>query len=170
VGSASNRRRGSAILEFTLVGFPSIFLLISVVEISRGMWQYHTLARAVDKGSRLASIRGRGCNNPNTCGVTVGNIATAISLGAIGLPADSFDVTLVSDSGQTINCRPLASCLSNATVWPPSAGNDNAPGRRVTVTATYPFRSALAMFWPGQDAVQFEAVTFPASSTQRILF
>ena len=39
-----NRERGTTLLEFTLVGIPLIFLLISTVEISRGMWQYHTLA------------------------------------------------------------------------------------------------------------------------------
>jgi Flp pilus assembly protein TadG len=38
-------RRGSSILEFVLVGIPIIFVLISLFEISRGMWTYHTMGR-----------------------------------------------------------------------------------------------------------------------------
>jgi Flp pilus assembly protein TadG len=39
--------KGSAIVEFTLVAIPLIFIQISIVEICRGMWDYHSLAQAV---------------------------------------------------------------------------------------------------------------------------
>ena len=38
-----SRCGGQSLVEFTLVGIPLIFVLISVFEISRGMWMYHTL-------------------------------------------------------------------------------------------------------------------------------
>ena len=165
------RERGSTLLEFVLVGIPAVFILISTVEMSRGMWNYHTLSRAVNEGSRLASIRGAGCTTAgNACSITVGTVATTIATAAIGLPAANFNVTLVTDSGATTACNPLSSCLSSATVWPPATNSDNQAGKNVTVRATYNFTSAMAIFWPGHSAVQFGAVTFPASSTAKILF
>ncbi len=59
--------RGSTVIEMTLVGIPIIFTLISVVEISRGMWMYHTLAYAAKNGVRLAVVHGRNCINVKSC-------------------------------------------------------------------------------------------------------
>jgi Flp pilus assembly protein TadG len=62
-----NRRRGSSTLEFTLVGIPIIFVLISTFEMARGMWNYHTIAYAVKEGTRFASVHGIDCSTaPNT--------------------------------------------------------------------------------------------------------
>jgi hypothetical protein len=146
-----------------------MFLLFGVTEISRGMWNYHTLARAVDKGARLASVRGAGCNAPNTCSVTVGTIANTVANAAIGLPPTDLNVTLVSASGATVPCNPLNTCLNNTAVWPPM-GSDRAVGANVTVRAEAEFRSAAAMFWPGSAPVRFGATTLPAASTHRIVF
>jgi Flp pilus assembly protein TadG len=165
------RQRGSTLVEFALVVIPAIFIVISTVELGRGMWNYHTLSRAVNDGARLASIRGAGCTTGgNTCSITVGTIATTIATSAIGLPAANFNVTLTTDSGAATACNPLNSCLSNATVWPPSTNSNNLKDKNVTVSAAYNFKSAMAIFWPGNSPVQFGAVTFGASSTQRILF
>ena len=73
-------------LEFTLVGIPSLFLLISIFEISRGMWTYHTLTRAVNVGVRYASLHGQGCSsNGYSCGITVRDVAGKIAAAAPGL-------------------------------------------------------------------------------------
>src|ERR1043166_5178834 len=150
------RQRGAGILEFTLAGIPLICLMISVVETSRGMWNYHTLARAVNQTARLASVRGQGCaTNGNSCRVMVGTLTRTLVMQAIGLPQSDLNVTLVTDSGAVTTCNPVSSCTSNTTYWPPSANSDYSTGKTVTVTAQYTFRSALAMFWPGQGAVQF---------------
>src|SRR5258707_9069254 len=94
------QRGGATLVEFVLVGIPAIFIVISTVELSRGMWNYHTLCRAVNEGARLASIRGEGCTKAgNTCSVTVGTIATTIATAAVGLPPANFNVTLTTDSG-----------------------------------------------------------------------
>jgi hypothetical protein len=50
------RQRGSAMIEFTLVGIPMIFLLISIFEISRAMWNYHTLAFAIREGTSALAM------------------------------------------------------------------------------------------------------------------
>jgi Flp pilus assembly protein TadG len=49
-------RGGTSLVEFTLVGIPMIFLLISTFEVARGMWEYHTLAYAVKEGTRVPSL------------------------------------------------------------------------------------------------------------------
>jgi Flp pilus assembly protein TadG len=73
------RERGSTLLEFVLVGIPLVFLLISTVEISRGMWHYHTLAHAVRRATRFAMVKGQGCTvGANTCVVTIARIAQEI--------------------------------------------------------------------------------------------
>src|SRR4051794_10732915 len=105
---------GQTLVEFTFVGIPMIFVLISVFEISRGMWLYHTLAYSVKVGVRYASVHGINCvnnvSNPNSCTVnlgpsdTVGTIANVIRQAAVGL--DPKKTTLVFNaSGTTTTCN-----------------------------------------------------------------
>lgn len=161
-------RRGSATLEFTLVGIPLIFAIISVFEMSRGMWNYHTLAQAVKVAARYASVHGQECyQDGNSCGIEVKDVANKIATWATGVPANTFNVTLTSNSS-SVPCNPLSSCLSNATSWPPAS--DYQEGLPIEISASYPFQSALAMFWPGSHGVTFATTTFPAYSRQIIQF
>src|SRR5215471_18790761 len=57
-GRRNRQRGGSSLIEFTLVGIPIIFVLISTFEMSRGMWLYHTLAYAAREGTRYAIVHG----------------------------------------------------------------------------------------------------------------
>src|SRR5882762_5274489 len=61
-----DRCRGSNILEFTLVGIPLVFILISTFEMARGMWNYHVMAYAVKEGTRYASVHGNNCTDHAT--------------------------------------------------------------------------------------------------------
>ncbi len=124
-------------MEFLMAGIPTVFILISTVDLSLGMWQYHTLARAIKEGTRYLVPRGVDCTlNSNTCSTTVGAVASKIAAEAIGIPATSLNVTLTSQSGQTQTCNPLSSCYSSSTVWPPSTNGDNAVGKLVTIKGT----------------------------------
>lgn len=164
-------QRGASLLEFTLAGIPVIFLVISTVQMALGMWNYYSLARAVNQTARFASLRGSDCSSgTNSCGTTVGALTTMLTNEAIGIPSSSLTVTLVTDSGVVTTCDPVTNCTSNGTAWPPSTHDDNSRGKKVTITAKYPFHSALAMFWPGAGSSQIGTVYFPASSTQLILF
>lgn len=163
-------------LEFTFVGIPMLFVLISVFEISRGMWLYHTLAHAVKEGTRFAVVHGRDCElEPNACTVTVRDIALRIRADGVGLLPEDLNVTLSSEPNSplsVVDCRPLTQCLEgalSAQQWPQFPSNQ--PGMDLTVTATYPFQSALAMFWPGAGrGMNFGVFTFPAQSTETIQF
>ena len=173
---ANHQRLGSATLEMTLVGIPMIFVLISTIEVARGMWTYHTLAYAIREGTRYTIVHGSDCKvAPNNCAVTIGQIATVINNSAVGLDAGQMKVRLQSltdDTGVDANGLPsttLSSALGNTAQFPSTGGDAiQAP---ITFTATYPFQSAIAMFWPGTGSgVNFMSVTFPASSQERIQF
>jgi hypothetical protein len=163
-------------LEFTFVGIPIIFVLISIFEISRGMWVYHTMAHAVKEGLRYTVVHGRGCEvAPNSCAVTVGDIARRIRADGIGLLPEELNLTLTAEPNSplsVVDCQPLTNCLSGATAaqqWPQYPSNQ--PGMDLTFSATYPFRSAISLFWPGKNrGVNFGVFTFPARSTEVIQF
>jgi hypothetical protein len=164
-------RRGGVLLEYTLVGIPMMFALISVFEMARGMWLYHTLAYTVKEATRYASVHGANCGvAPNSCSITIGNIATVIQNQGTGLVPANLTVTLTPAMGSATTDT-LQNLLSNATQWPPaSPTGTNAVGQPITISAVYPFQSALAMFWPGSKPQSFGAVSLPASSTTRILY
>ena len=167
------RQRGSSIVEFTLVGIPLIFVLISIFEISRGMWIYHTLAYAVTEGTRYAIVHGENCSlSPNTCSVTVSDVAKKIQYVGVGLLPDQLTLTFTAPAGGTATTCLLQDCLKapyNAQVWPPSGAN--VPGTDITISAKYPFSSAIAMFWPGAGpSLVFPTFNLPATSTERIQF
>jgi hypothetical protein len=156
-------------LEFALAGIPAIFILISIVQMGIGMWQYHTLASAVQQTGRYIVVRGRGCvQNGNSCGVTVGTIAQQVATYAVGMPPQLLTVTLTPPSGGATSCAPLNSCFSNGTVWPPAPYN--APGMAFTITGQFTFHPAIGMVWPGTQASGFGSFVLGASSTQEIMF
>ncbi|MGD0362561.1 MAG: TadE/TadG family type IV pilus assembly protein [Bryobacteraceae bacterium] len=159
-------RRGNAIIEFTLVAIPLVFIQVSIVEICRGMWDYHSLAQAVKGACRAAATRGAGCAGSG-CAMTVGQIATTISGYAIGMPASALNVTLTSNAG-SVSCNPLSSCAGSSTIWPPAGGN--AAGSDIVISGSYNFTSMLMMFVPGTHGMQFSGVTFTAQSRQILLF
>ena len=175
MSSHAKRRRGNALIEFTLVGIPLIFALISIFEISRGMWIYHTLAYAVTEGTRFASVHGDNCTSEagNSCSKTIADVAGVIQYAGVGLLPDQLSLTFVANAGTgnavTLSCPLLKDCLTNATVWPPTGAN--LPGMDIQISASYPFTSAIAMFWPGagQGAV-FPTFNLPATSEERIQF
>jgi hypothetical protein len=163
------RQKGDALIEFTLVGIPLTFVLISIFEISRGMWIYHSLEYAITEGTRYASFHGENCSMPpNACAKNLSDVAAVIQYVGVGLLPDRLTLTFTSQGG-TFSCV-LKDCLTETTtMWPPA--NGNLRGTDVTITATYPFSSAIALFWPGAGpGVVFPSINLPATSTERIQF
>ncbi|HYM05212.1 MAG TPA: TadE/TadG family type IV pilus assembly protein [Terriglobales bacterium] len=168
------RQRGSAMIEFTLVGIPVIFVLISVFEISRGMWNYHTMAYAVREGTRYGIVHGFDCTSDprNSCQVTLGQVAQRIEWASIGLDPSQLQLTFTSN-GSSITCnlddKTPTACVANATPWPLAPAD--TPGRNIVISGKMPFQSALAMFWPGAGpGINFPTMYFTASSSDIIQF
>jgi Flp pilus assembly protein TadG len=170
------RQSGNALIEFTLVGIPMIFVLISTFEISRGMWLYHTLAHALRVGTRFAIVHGQDCSNtynyPSNCLVQISDIATQISNAGVGLlPEQLQQMTFTAGSYTYTGCSTLQACLSDTTTFPPDDGVNDIAGIDVTIRAQYPFSSAIVMFWPGSSTVGvFPTFNLWGTSTERIEF
>jgi hypothetical protein len=172
-GTRRKRSGGAAIIEMTFVGIPLIFTLISIFEMSRGMWIYHTLAYSVKEGTRFAIVHGQNCVPVsgsaavlNNCGTTEAGVAQVIQNAGVGLDLNNTMLTFCAPVGV---CQ--APCALNAcatTLWPPASSN--SVGFTIQIVIKTPFNSALAMFWPGSRAVSFSAVTLGASSTDQIQF
>lgn len=138
--------RGNATIEFTLVGIPLVFVLISTIEMARGMWIYHTLAYAVKEGTRYAV--GRGQNNSGTNHATYAGVCQAIRQAGTGLLPE--DLTLTFHSATAFDVTSTADAATCPTgQWPPGTSIDDQPGQTISITGFYPFVSAISMFWPG---------------------
>ena len=162
-------RKGSTMLEFVLVAIPMIFILISVFEIARGMWIYHTLAYAVREGVRYATVHGSGCAAPRTCQATIGQITSTIQSAGVGLDANAVTVTFTPASGSATTDT-MTNQIASTTNWPPTGAN--APGQNVKIALKYPFRTILAVFWVGAGRPLNDSGVFylAASSTEPIQF
>ena len=162
-------RGGNSVLEFTLVGIPMIFLLISSFEMSRGMWIYHTLANSVKVGARYASVHGQLCaTSPKTCTVTAAQVAAQVQNGGIGLDPKQLSLTFTTQGVAPVSCV-LSNCLSKSSGCPDPAGY--SIGNTFEIDATYPFTSMISMFWPGSFSLgTMGTINLPASSKMRIQF
>jgi hypothetical protein len=189
--SRSRRRGGQTMLEFTLVGIPIIFVLISIFEISRGMWIYETMAYSVKQGVRYATSHGFNCTkNGNTCTVKMGpaaadcnalnaleTVATVIRCAAAGLDPATTNITFytfIDPAGKvkqggpcTLETSGAGACLP--TVFPPDPQN-RVTTYKVEVDMRTTFRSALSFFWPSAGTVHFGTFTLGANSADSIQF
>jgi Flp pilus assembly protein TadG len=160
-----SRERGSAVVEMSLVFLPLMFSIFSVFELGRVMWTYHTLASSVKKGVRVAMVHGARCAEASsTCPVTVAGIVQEIQRVGVGLDLSTLELHLTA-GGQTLNCAPANSCLTNTTNWPPAPYNP--VGQTVTICGKYGFNSVLKTMWPGQTTGTF---VLAAKSTEMIQF
>ncbi len=167
-----SRCRGNSLLEFTLVGIPLIFALISTFELARGMWLYDTAAFAIKSGTRYAVVHGQDCTlGSNSCAVSISQIASVIQSAGVGLPADSLTLTFTPAAGSATTCV-LNDCIANytGTMWPPATAN--AVGKTLKISAVFPFQSIIVMFWPGAGAPLSAAGTIhlSADSLESILY
>jgi len=158
-----SRILGNATLEFTLVGIPLMFTLISIAEMARGMWTYHSLAHAVKEGTRYAVVHGQ--NSPNHA--TYASVCNVIlQAGAGAMLGQSLNLTFTSVSGS--NTYTAQACAGQTGDWPPNGAGvlDDQPGHTISISATYPFQSAIAMFWPGTTkGINFSNLTCSGAGT-----
>ena len=156
-------RKGSTAVEFVLVGIPLLFILFSLFEAARGMWTYQMMAYAVREGTRYAAMHGKGCASPNTCQVTIGNIATYIQTAGPLINSGST-LTLTPASG-TATSDTIANLKTNTTIWPPTSSY--APGQTVKLSITWGFRTIIPIFWSRSgNATTFYLVATSAEPVQ----
>lgn len=165
-------QRGSAIVEFTLVGIGLVFVLISIFEMARGMWVYHTLAHVSKEATRFLIVRGSECQDKSGCvaSAQLGAFATKLREEGVGLDPTNFSVQVFRDGTQVVGSGggfvTVSTLVNSTTLWDSVAKK----GAFVTVTVRYQFRSALAMFWTGQGPITFGVFNLGASSQDTIQY
>jgi len=155
--------RGSNLIEFTLVGIPLVFMILTIFQISLGMFTYHTLANAIDVGARLASVQPGNVGGPN-------GIAQTIINNAPGLLPGKLTLTFSGTVGGT--ATPVATCVAttcvssySSTAFPPGSAFTDT----LTVLGTYPFATPFAMFWPTVGPMKLAGnITLGATTTQLV--
>jgi Flp pilus assembly protein TadG len=166
-------RGGNTVVEFTLVGIPLIFVLFSTFEMARGMWSYHTLAHTVKEGTRWAVVHGSDCQDTArycTKTYTLNDLGTVMASTGVGLDPAKVNVKLTV-AGSLLSSTTLDKWIGNTTPWA-GAPSLAVPGPGdVLISATYEFRSPIAMFWPGAGrGMQFGIFSLPAQSRERVQF
>ncbi|MCU1337809.1 MAG: pilus assembly protein [Bryobacterales bacterium] len=131
----ANRRpgvRGQTLVEFSLVAFLSVILLLSIVEISRMALVYTTVANAARAGARYSIVHG--------------GTRTGSGVDGPSGPAQNPDQVLTV-------IRNFASAgllsTSNLIITVNYPGASNAPGQLVSVTVIYPY-DPLTTYFPLQ--------------------
>lgn len=163
----SSARRGTALIEFTLLGIPLLCVTTSVMSIGLDAWQYWSLAYATDNTARYISMHGATCSqNNNVCTITTGQIASFFESQSMALSSASVDVTLTDSSGTT-TCNPVSNCASGSAFFP--ANTANSVGSDITVQATYKLTNPITMFF-GNNHVTGNDYTVGAKSKVRIQF
>jgi Flp pilus assembly protein TadG len=163
------RRRGSSLIEFTIAGIPTILLMITTIEMARGMWMYHTLAYAVKETSRFLVVKGSDCKESgNNCAITIGQMFNKFKESGLGLDPAKLTLTVTTSTNKTV-CNADTPCAGNADPWPLDSGT--VPGQWVRVEASIPFQSAILIIFPTSGTVsKLGEVTFSASSRELIQF
>jgi len=108
----ANKRSGTALVEFSLTAFLLVTTLLSVVEMTRFLLIYTTLANAARAGARYAIVHGAdrsgvGVNGPSGTG-NVSQVQTVVqnfaSTGALNVNNLTVNVTYPTDNqvGSTV--------------------------------------------------------------------
>jgi Flp pilus assembly protein TadG len=168
MGIRRRHQRGFGVIEFTMAAVPLIFLTCSIVEMSLESWKFHTMAYAVEVAARYACQHGRTCSkNGNNCTIRVEDVANLISTQAPSLDPSLLNVTLTTHSATT-TCNPLNTCFSTITTFP--SATDNGVGLDIKITATYPMKNPMPMFWFGSQGSSGSSFTLGATSRQTIVY
>jgi hypothetical protein len=153
-------------LEFVLIGIAMIFMLICLFEISRGMWAYHTISYAVREGTRYAAMHGKGCDSPNSCTITIGNIVTYMKSAGGGFDPDNTTLTFTPQSGSATS-NTMTNLASSTTKFPPSGAY--AQGNTVQISSKYKFQTVLAMLWYGSPAINDSGTFYLTASSKELI-
>jgi TadE-like protein len=125
-----SRDRGQTLVEFSLVAFMCVILLLSIVELSRMALVYTTVANAARAGARYAIVHG---------GTRTGSGVDGPS-GPAGNPPQVVTVVKNFASAGLLS-------TSNLIITIAYPGASNAPGQPVSVAVIYPY-DPLTTYFP----------------------
>lgn len=173
----NKRRRGTALLEFAMTGPPLIFIWISTIQMSLGMWHYHTLQYAVKVTGNYLSAHGA-----DNSTLKIKDLAGVMKTYSIGVPPSSVYVTFSSVSSTdhstvltSVNCElnnpsaPANGCDQITTSWLPTS--NNSVGSEFEIQAEYRWNPAIGIVTPGAGrSFTFGSFWLPAYTHQVVFF
>jgi Flp pilus assembly protein TadG len=111
--------RGQTLVEFALVALLLVMLLVGIVDVSRLILTYTTIANAARAGTRYAIVHGS--DNSGTCNVT------------------NYIEGYLSAASMNTASPPL-------TITAPACGS--SAGTTITTTVSYNYTPLITYFWP----------------------
>lgn len=149
------------------MALPALFVLLSLVEVSRSMWFYHGLTQALEESARFAVAKTENCSTAaGPCRATIGELAARIRNSSAALRPASLDLSFISPAG-AVNCR-MESCLNNTAFWPPPGVN--TPATVLAIGGKYLFHSPIAEFCIGAGpATILGKTSLPVSPGSRLM-
>lgn len=125
-----SRRQGQGLIEFSVVLVVTLFLMFTVIEVSRMLLVYTTIANSARAGVRYATTHG----------------STRTGSGATGpsSPANHSQVDTVVKNFASAGLINRSALL--VTVTYPDAAPSNDPGDRVVVQVVYPYDAFVTYF------------------------
>lgn len=146
VASVSRGEGGQSLVEFSFAAVIFIIIVIAMVDVGRGVWNYNTLSAATREGTRYAIVHGELSSDPSGPGGSHytppdydEKIAERVAAHASGLSPDRLNVTAEWIDGS------------------------NTMGDRVRVTSTYEYTPVFTGLFGG-------GITLRSSSTMRISY
>ena len=144
-GAAGNnepgRRCGQTLVEFSIVAFLTVMMLLFVLEMSRAMLVVTTVAQAARAGVRYAIVHGStrpatGCAIAADCASGPGNFTQVVTV-----------VTNFAGVGP-LNTNLFLTTPGKIAVTYPDSGTPpgNAPGQHVKITVMYPYDPLTSYF------------------------
>ncbi|MDC8758020.1 TadE/TadG family type IV pilus assembly protein [Janthinobacterium fluminis] len=118
---AQRRRRGSYLVEFSLVLTLLLVIVFGIVNFGLAAWSYNTLSEAAREGARYGSVLGNS-DGVHTTASARQRIREKVRAFSMGMPFD--EATVSWDTGE------------------------NSPGSTVTVTLRYQFSSTMPFIGP----------------------
>ncbi len=169
------KQSGSVMLEFTLVGIMLMFVWISIVQMSIGMWQYSTMEHATQLAGSYSAVHGQGCVlHGNLCSIKISDAARIIRTNAPGLRPESTNLVFSAisplDHSSVLashSCR-LDHCLTDPTRWP--LATFAAPGQEFSIDVDYAYNSGIAMWVPGVGGALFGPCHLPGRTQQIVMY
>ncbi len=145
--SQNSQQTGSTLVEFALVSFLLLTMMLGITEFSRAVYAYHFVSNAAREASRYAAVRGSTCKN-DTDGIAScwndSHCADYATSACIGSYVSSIAPNGINSS--STGCGG-SGCLSTSVTWPVQSTSPtlcgttyNYPGCTVHVQVSYDFQ------------------------------
>lgn len=133
-------RGGAAAIEFGLVAPIMVTMLIMLVDLGFGFYQYMQVTAAVSAGAEFATLAGQYGTSPTTIATEVKTVVVNAANSIV--PSADVTVTVNNGNSASYSCCVTASTPGspswNCASTPPTCSDQSNPGVYLTITGSVP--------------------------------